>query len=298
MHRLGVDILEVYMPVLPETDRVFTFTTGPDTFSIGIMAVLAVGLVAVGKHIVLLAMAEEIDDMKEVLNTLLANWQLALVLVDKLRATHEELDKGTPNLKHQKLQCEALDFCGKVVVSCLEAALGGIRKAFGASFAVLEKLTKETEIVELFRLVELAAPKGSFDSVPSDFMSIAGTKTAVELFEAFTDFHKHTTMSQKLLQVVGVARSKALQQPIKQTIEDHKAWVDGEISNKQRSIEEAGRAMGTLTGLQALLRPLEPGESRQMLADKVIQGLPRRKFLSMHAAVDTALRGVAGVAAT
>lgn len=42
----------------------------------------------------------------------------------------------------------------------------------------------------------------------------------------------------------------------------------------------AGRLMGDLTAVQALLRSLEPGETRRSLAKKALKGLGRKHILS------------------
>jgi len=225
-------------------------------------------------------------------STLNARWPLALAMLDKVANLSASLDKqDLVDTRGAERRRWALTFCADTLYGCLKRVLEESRSDAKALPADLAKIAAKPGVQKMFDLLKRdGISDGCFDGVASDLMAIADGDEALELFDGFNQFNQGMGAHKKAMQLGEVAASTVLQGRLGPLLQEHADDWEGGLAAHQDALSSAGRAMDTLTALQALLRPLGPGEARQAWVDRVLNGLPRRKRLTFEPTVERAMR--------
>ena len=158
----------------------------------------------------------------------------------------------------------------------------------------LKDVTKKKQLTELKKLVESEQVKtaGNLELVMERALVIANSNAAQELCATYRDMDKHWVFAKKLSQTLLAVESDSA----KAALIDHEENLKKEDEKDDALFKTAGLMMGNLTAVQAIGRPLAPGESRKDLVDKVLAGLPLKRFLTVAATVELELKRLASVA--
>ena len=130
----------------------------------------------------------------------------------------------------------------------------------------------------------------SLDSkdVSEELFGLTKAAVAGSLFEAFMAFDQGCALAnraKKLVDECTVSASGHVSNLLTDITALHEKNFDEMCKANEEAMISCGKCMGDLTALQALLRPLQPGEIRDVLVANVEKRIPRKKFLSLSKCV-------------
>lgn len=252
---------------------------------------MSVMLLSLGKSVVKLR--DDVPDAHSGLALLKTTWMEAMTALGKIRSfqvvVFRDCDDDASRIT------AAIEFCETELHAFLTNKVLKIElDEYKGVIGNLKDVTKKKQLTELKKLVESEQVKtaGNLELVMERALVIANSNASQELFTTYRDMDKHWVFAKKLSQTLLAVESDSA----KAALTDHEENLKKEDEKDDALFKTAGLMMGNLTALQAIGRPLAPGESRKDLVDKVLAGLPRKRLLTVAATVELELKRLASVA--
>lgn len=124
-----------------------------------------------------------------------------------------------------------------------------------------------------------------------EVMGLSATETVFIIMKAFGETNDQAAKTASSLRACVANSTRCIVDTdwVEQQLISFQAKFDATRS----AISEPGNVIATLTCLQAIVRPLEPGETRKSLAKSALKGIAKRDYFGCEAALKSYVAEVA-----
>eukprot|EP00969_Alexandrium_andersonii_P046152 2024784-Alexandrium_andersonii.AAC.1 len=165
------------------------------------------------------------------------------------------------------------------------------RAVAAACARAVEKAGTEQSLADVATLLSSG---GNLADDPATITQHLGSPAATSLFEGFKAIDTVLGLQHKILlslQAAAQANQNVLGGSWMESAADAFATATDTIIN---DLSKPGLVMGNLTAAQALLRQLQPGESRAGLAKRCLKGYSKKSYFKCSAPLEKQLRAAMG----